>query len=110
MQVTAFELLYTLLTADLTSLTPTLWRSAYKDGVAVPTPVALGGTISATPAAAIVHSATNMFVTKWTVGTPFIIGNNAPDVIDMVEFAVIDAGSSVFAVYGIGVYFNYCLL
>jgi hypothetical protein len=108
-ELTGFDLIYTIGTANLTSLTPSLYRSVYADAVAVPATTNPGGAITVNTASPLAFRST-MHVVNYTVATPFVIGNNAPDVDDRLELAIVDPGSSVFNFYGIFFYYNYCIL
>ena len=112
---TGFDLIYTVGTADLTSLTPTLYQTTYVNDVAPSVAASPGGTISpktllgVTPTAITVTPITAQalpYAVNFQLATPYIIGNNAPDVSDWLELAVVDAGSTVFDLYGVTLKFN----
>jgi hypothetical protein len=113
--LTGFDLFYSIATAGLTSLTPTLYQTPIVNNTAI-APVAVGGTISpfalltsngptsivATPVA----TQANPYSVRYTLGTPYIIGANIADVEDFFELVVVDPGTSVFNLYGIGLLLN----
>ena len=107
-QLTGVQLLYTLGTANMTSITPAFWRNVYSDNIAVPTPTTLGGTLS--PANFPVVQRTNMYAQTITLGTPFVVGNNAVGTEDVMELTIVNPGTSVFRLYGINFLFNYNIL
>lgn len=107
--ITGFDLIYTIATADLTSLTPALYQTTYVNNTA-PSVASPGGTISAqkllgttvtaqttTPIAAQALP----YAVRFGLQTPYIIGKNQPEVSDWLELAVVDGGSTVFDLYGV---------
>lgn len=105
-QISGFDLIYKIGTLAITSGGVTAERVVFVNNVA-PVESNPGGTISGTHAVA---TQTNPYVTPFTFATPYIIGNNAPDVTDLLEFTWVFQATSVFELYGINFYFNYTLL
>lgn len=104
---TGFDLIYNIGTADLTSLTPTLYETLYQNNTA--DAVATPSTLVSYPTsgvATLVKVQTLNYVTKFALASPYIIGKNYDDVSDWLELAVVDAGTTVFALYGVMLKFN----
>ena len=113
--LTGFDLFYSIGTTALTSLTPTLYQTKLQNNAAI-APVAVGGTIS--PFALITSSGltaisatpvatqANPYAVRYILATPYIIGANIADVEDFFELVIVDPGTSVFNLYGIGLLLN----
>lgn len=105
-QISGFDLVYSISSLAITSGGVTAERVVFGNNLAavVSSP---GGVITGTHAVA---TQTNPYVTPFTFATPYIVGNNAADVEDLLEFTWVFAATSVFELYGINLYFNYTLL
>lgn len=116
--LTGFDLFYQITTAGLTSLTPTLYKTTLLNNAAPSVNASPGGIITAvslltaagtTPivgGVTPVASQTQPYAIRYQIATPYIVGANVSNLQDFLELAVVDPGSSVFALYGIGLLFN----
>jgi hypothetical protein len=105
---TGFDLVYSIATAALTSITPATYETLYKNATAnaVSSP---GGAVLSYPTtgvAAPVATQATPYVVGFQMTTPYLIGQNLADVSDWLELAVVDPGTSVFALYGAMLKFN----
>jgi hypothetical protein len=100
---TGFDLIYSIGTAALTSLTPSLYETAYVNDVA-PAVTSPGGTLLSYPTSGVavpVATQAQPYNFGFALTTPYDIGQNEGAVSDWLELAVVDAGSSVFGLYGV---------
>lgn len=100
---TGFDLVYAIGTAGLTSLTPALYETAYANNVA-PAVTSPGGAILSFPTSGVavpVATQTQPYDFKFQLTTPYLVAQNLTDTSDWLELAVVDAGSSVFDLYGV---------
>ena len=105
--LTGFDLVYSIGTAALTSLTPLAYQTSYVNNVAASINASPGGAISLVTLSAVpVATQTNPYSVAWQFATPYLIGANGTGVADFLEFSIVDAGSSVFGIYGILLKFN----
>jgi len=104
---TGFDLVYSVGTAALTSLTPLAYQTSYVNNVAASINASPGGAISLVTLSAVpVATQTNPYNVAWQFATPYLIGANATGVADFLEFSIVDPGTSVFGIYGILLKFN----
>jgi hypothetical protein len=105
--LTGIDLVYSIGTAALTSLTPLAYQTSYVNNVAASINASPGGAISLVTLSAVpVATQTNPYSVAWQFATPYLIGANGTGVADFLEFSIVDAGSSVFGIYGILLKFN----
>jgi len=100
---TGFNLVYGITTSGLTSLTPSLYETAYVNNTA-PAVTSPGGAILSFPTSGVavpVATQTLPYVVGFALTTPYDIGQMLSNVSDWLELAVVDAGSSVFDLYGV---------
>jgi len=104
---TGFDLVYSIATAGLTSLTPLAYQTSYANNVAPSINASPGGIISlATLSAVPVATQANPYDVSWQFASPYLIGANAVGVADFLEFAIVDPGTAVLTIYGILLKFN----
>lgn len=105
--LTGFDLIYAIGTADLTSLTPTLYETLYANAAAPVVSANPGGAILSWPTTgvatpvALQADPTKPYVAKFQLTTPYVIGRNVGLVSDWLELAIVDPGTSVFDFYGL---------
>ena len=105
---TGFDLIYSIATANLTSLTPLLYEVAYANNVA-PAVTSPGGAIVTYPTAGAtipIAIQTNPYNALFALSTPYDICQNQNATDDWIEIAVVDPGTSVFGLYGIALKFQ----
>lgn len=110
-KLVSYDVVYTLGTASLTTHTGTIvtskWATGAAAGAATTTkdgPAALGTTTSA-----------NNIITNRPLTTPYVLGLNVsvaggPDQADWLEINITNPGTSVYKLYGVRLYVNYCIL
>ncbi len=101
--LTGFNLVYGITTADLTSLAAALYETEYVNNTA-PAVTSPGGALLSFPTAGVavpVAAQTQPYVVGFSLTTPYDIGQMKSTVSDWLELAVVDAGSSVFDLYGV---------
>lgn len=116
-QVAEVDLIYSIGTANLTSLTPNFYRRTNTDNAAptiVTNPGAnlsgqyrINGTLGNTLPAAFRGT---RYVSTIVFLAPYVIGNNLANCDDWLELVVVDPGTSVFAILGMSIKVNYNLL
>ena len=99
-----YDVVYSIATADLTTHTGTLFQTTYATGATNTVATKMGAT------AIGAAQTTNTTVSTITVTTPYIIGANVADVSDFLEINITNPGTSVYKLYGINLYFDYCIL
>jgi hypothetical protein len=109
-QLVAYDVIYTLATAALTTHTGTILESTYTSAASTPTVVVK----DAAKALGVATSA-NVIITNTALTTPFVIGSNAGvlgtnEVQDFLEISIVNPGTAVYSLLGVGLYFNYDLL
>ena len=100
----SYDLVYSIGTADLTTLTGALYQTTYTSGAVTSVATKMGATNIAKA------QTTNVSVVNTVVTTPYVIGANAADVSDFLEINITNPGTSVFKLYGVNLYFDYCIL
>ena len=105
---TGFDLIYSVATLALTLLAAAVYETLYANAAAavVSSP---GGAVLSYPTSGVtppVAVQATPYVTQFQLTTPYLIGQNLADVIDWLELAVVDPGTSVFALYGAMLKFN----
>lgn len=106
LQITSMDVVYQIATAAVTSHTITCDQNVWANNVAV-AQTTIGGSITGSLATA---TQTNPYVTNLAFGTPFIAGANAVDTQEWFEDAIVPVTACVFTLYGVFLYYNYCLL
>lgn len=116
--LTGFDLIYAVNTAALTSLTPVLTQATFQDSTAVNVNLTPGGVISTVGRIGVNQAITanaitplggvnaTPFAVRFALAAPYIIGANRGSIADYLELAVVDPGTAVFDLYGIGLLCN----
>lgn len=105
-QLRSIDFIYRIETAALDAHSAALMKTVLANNVApaVTTPSTMTGTL------ATAAQATHPYVTNLVVDTPFILGANAADVQNWLEWTINAAATSAVDVYGIYLKFHYNLL
>lgn len=108
--LTGYDVVYSLATANLTTHTGTIYETTYNTSGAA-------GTVATKDAAQSLGVTTNanIIVSSINLATPFVLGSNASVkgttvIADYLEIAIVNPGTSVYHIYGVRLYFDYCLL
>ena len=107
MQLTAFDVMYGISGAGITSITPVAYETTFANNVAPSVNLTPGGAITGTFPVA---TQAQPYLARGTFTTPYTPGGNNPDVGSYLELAVICPGTAVFTLYGVNLYFNYAIL
>lgn len=107
--LTGYDLVYSIATANLSTFTGTCFRTQYDATHAA-------GTVTTTDAAQNLPKNTNANIqlSNTKIAVPFVVGNNASALgansqADYIEINITNPGTSVLKLYGIRLYFCYCL-
>lgn len=106
-QISGFDLIYTISTAALTSASVATYRTLWANNAAPVTTATPGGVITGTHAVA---TQANPYLSLFTFATPYVLGNNVADNDDWLEITISFAATSGYEFYGANVYYNYVLL
>lgn len=106
-EVTSIDLVYAIATAALTTFTYDLQQRTFANNVAVAVSATVGGTLSGALATA---TQANPYVTRITLGTPYVLGSNVALRDLTLELSVVAALTSAFDLYGCYVNCDYNLL
>lgn len=116
--LTGFDLIYAVNTAALTSLTPVLTQSTFLDSAAVSVALTPGGVITTVGRIGVNQAITanavtplggvnaTPFAVRFSLANPYKIGGDRAAIADYLELAVVDPGTSVFDLYGVGLLCN----
>ena len=105
-QISGFDLIYTIGALALTSATVTAYQTIWKNNVA-PVTTSPGGVITGTHATA---TQAQPYVSPFTFATPYVLGNNVADTDDWLEISIVFQSTSTYEFYGANIYYNYVLL
>lgn len=105
---TGFNLVYAVGTAGLTSINAATYETLYANNAA-PVVSSPGGAVISFPTSGValpVATQAQPYLVLLANTTPYLIGQNLATVSDWIELAVVDAGSSVFDLYGVLIKMN----
>ena len=109
LQLVGYDVVFSVATAALTTHTGTVYETQYD------LTHAAGTVVTKDAAQALgVATGTNVQMSNTKLATPFVLGSNASVQnsvckADYLEIAIVNPGTSVYHLYGVRLYFNYCL-